>query len=593
MHHAAIRSFRTPSAAHALAATLALALAAPLPASALGLGCLFPGCWAVPHTAICPGDCNVDGAATIDELLTGVLIAQGAQSAIVCPGMDDSGDGLVTVDEIVDSVNYSLDGCPAARWLPGECDPALRPEGQAVERMQCGSLMARESRAVRNPRVVYLSTVVLRASGPAPQPDPFVFLTGGPGSHALDAVYLASLTDDFAGPIQAQRDIVIFDQRGTGTSRPALDCAEIAPPHLGYAELLTPAEEAERELDGARQCAARLTGDGVDLSAYHSAATAQDIADLMDALGYGRFNLYGLSYGTRVALTALRDLPAARIRSVVLDSAVPPQLHLVSGGAAAALEHSLERMFADCAASPACLAAYPDLETTTYALIERLNAEPLALDPTGPDGPFHVVLTGDRLLRVINFGLQSNSLIPFVPLLIDSTARGDTFLLSIALGGLAEPDPTSAGLAHAVLCNEETPFNDAAARAAAEVGVDPRLVPALTADPRGTFCPWDEPPVDPIENQPVHSDVPVLVLAGEYDSSTPPSWSQLAASTLSRSTYVEFRGFGHVVLGQDLTPSTTPCAMQVIADFIADPDQTPDRTCVDALPAPLFLAGNG
>jgi pimeloyl-ACP methyl ester carboxylesterase len=310
----------------------------------------------------------------------------------------------------------------------------------------------------------------------------------------------------------------------------------------------------------------------------------------MDALGYERFNLYGLSYGTRVALTALRDLPAARIRSVVLDSAVPPQRHLVSGGAAAALEYSLERMFADCAASPACLAAYPDLEATTSPLLARHNAPPLALAPTGPDGPFHVVLTGDRLLRLINIGLQSNSLIPFVPLLIASTARGDTFLLSIALGGLAEPDPTSVGLAHAVLCNEETPFNDAAAMAAAERGVDPRLLPAMTADPRGSSCPWDEPPVDPIENQPVHSDVPVLVLAGEYDSSTPPAWNQLAASTLSRSTYVEFRGFGHAVLGQDLTPSATPCAMQVIADFIADPAQALDRACVDALAPPVFLA---
>lgn len=583
------------------AALLAGLLAAAQPAAGLGCAAWTCGPWNLPATRcggtcnyICPGDCDGDGAATIDELLRGVGIARGDHPAAVCPAIDDAADGVVDIADLIAALRNSLDGCPAARfrytWCPRDL---LLPEGQS-QSLACGELMAPENRAARNGRIVRLRTVVLRSTNPAgARPDPFVFLTGGPGSAALDGVYLPSLTADFLAPIQATRDVVILDQRGTGRSLPSLACPEVPPRHLAFAEALTPAEEAERELHGTRACAARLVASGVDLSAYDSAAAAQDVADLMSVLGYPQANLYGLSYGSRVALTALRDLGGERIRSVILDGAVPPQVHLVTGESAAGLQATLQRVFADCAATPSCAAAYPTLETDTFALIDRLNAEPLTLAPTGPDGqPFTVVLTGDRLVQLLSLGLQSNALIPFVPLLIDDVINGDTVLLTIAVAALAEPDGVSVGLAHAVLCNEETPFNTPEVIAAVAAGVDPRLVAALAADPRGTSCPWDGATAEPIENEAVISDVPALILSGGYDPSTPPAWGELAAAGLSHGTHVELRGFGHIALGQLPSTAAAPsCAMQLIAAFLADPTQPVDRTCVDALPAPAFLGG--
>src|SRR6185369_11497659 len=126
---------------------------------------------------------------------------------------------------------------------------------------------------------------------------------------ALDTL-LPRYTSDYAAPLQSKRDIVFFDQRGSGRSQPALNCPEV----ISYRDFLgTPPTTAEQDVEIDTQiflaCHARLEREGSDLAGYSSAATAQDIGDLMTALGYERFNLYGLSYGTRVALTAMRDLP--------------------------------------------------------------------------------------------------------------------------------------------------------------------------------------------------------------------------------------------------------------------------------------------
>ena len=104
-------------------------------------------------------------------------------------------------------------------------------------------------------------------------------------------------------------------------------------------------------------------------------------------------------------------------------------------------------------------------------------------------------------------------------------------------------------------------------------------------------CPdFGLPAPNPIEAEPVHSDVPTLIFAGEYDTSTPPEWGRLAAETLPHSFYFEFRGFGHVVLSQQAAPTGPPaCAMQVMAAFLDDPDHEPDGSCVAALPPPDFV----
>jgi pimeloyl-ACP methyl ester carboxylesterase len=560
---------------------------------ALLVPCILPGASAAQiPPVVCVGDCNHDRSATIDELITGVAITTGRAPLSACFDFDPSQDGTVSIDELIGGVGNALRGCPAARYVPAACAVPL-PEGQDPADLTCGTLIVPENRAQPSPRNIEIAVAVLHATGPDPAPDPLVFLGGGPGGWVLDAA-LPTLTADIAAPIQSKRDIILLDQRGTGRSRPALDCAEEVVQRDLYAENLTPEEEVERDVPLLLACRDRLAAEGNALGAYSSAAIAADVADLMDALGYDQWNVYGLSYGTRVALTALRDVPERGIRSVVLDSVLPPQKNPTGFGPA--VERSLRLLFADCDTDPGCRNAYPNLEQTFFQLIERFNAEPVTLMPIDPssDEPFTVVITGDRIARLAGFALADASLLPFVPLLIRSVAQGDTTLLTLALGQLALPLLNSTGMTYSVLCFEDAPFVTPEILEMANRGVHPDILRAVGSDVEvieSRVCPlWGTPPPDPRENQPVFSTVPALILAGEYDVSTPPSLARLAAETLPNSFYFEFRGLGHVVLTQQVAASgAAACSLRLIAEFLDDPTREPDGACVGATPPPRFV----
>ena len=286
---------------------------------------------------ICTGDCNYDRSARVDELVTGVRIALGRQVIDGCVGFDLSGDQHITVDELLGGVRNALDGCPAARFVPAACDVKL-PDGQSAETVACGHLIAPEDRSRADGRTVRLAVAVLKATGEAPASDPFVHLSGGPGGRLLETG-MQLYTPEFAAPIQAKRDLVFFDQRGVGLSRPKLDCPEyVAAVRASYAVSATVEEETAQTMTALRACRERLVGEGVNLSAYTSAASAADLQDLMIALGYDRWNIYGISYGTRLALTAMRDTPE-HIRSVVLDSTLPVHANNVANWAANSSTH--------------------------------------------------------------------------------------------------------------------------------------------------------------------------------------------------------------------------------------------------------------
>jgi pimeloyl-ACP methyl ester carboxylesterase len=542
----------------------------------------------------CPGDCDGSQSVAIDELLMLVNTVLGNPTAPACIAGDANRDGIVGLDELVTAVNKALHGCGSqpfvATFESAPCEMPL-PGGQDPAHVSCGWLTVPENRQRPGGRTIKLAVVILAATGTDREPDPLVILSGGPGQWAIDAV-LPRFTADFAAPIQSKRDLVIFDQRGSGRSQPALNCPEVMTYRDSLAVLTTTEEDVEIDTQIFLACRDRLVKEGNDLSGYSSAATAQDIDDLMTALGYDRFNLYGLSYGTRVALTTVRDQPDDRIRSVVLDSVVPPQVDLVRTGSA--VERSFDHLIADCAADPACNSTYPNLRQATFDLIDQFNLEPLMLEPIDPatNEPFPVIISGDRLVRLAESAFQSATLIPFLPTFVVSTAGGNTALLNAALGVVAAPELYSPGVQNAVLCNEETPLIDAVRVAQERALVNPTIAHAYAfPDANMRACPqFGLPAPDPIEGEPVHSDVPALIFAGDYDPNTPSTFGRLAAETLPNSFYFEFRGFGHVVLFQQASPTGPPaCAMQVMAAFLDDPQHAPDGSCVAAIPPPHFV----
>jgi len=182
-----------------------------------------------------------------------------------------------------------------------------------------------ESRSNYTGKTIQLAVAILRSPNPQRGPDPVVFLAGGPGQGTLP---LAALVAAGYAPTLAQRDIILIDQRGTGFSQPNLSCAQ--PMQTSGKRLPFGAATNDRpafiqaQVDDLITCGNRLRAAGIDLRAYNSAENSADLEDLRRALGYGPWNLVGVSYGSRLALTAMRYRPET-IRSMVLDSAVPLQ----------------------------------------------------------------------------------------------------------------------------------------------------------------------------------------------------------------------------------------------------------------------------
>lgn len=197
------------------------------------------------------------------------------------------------------------------------------PSGYTPE---CGYLIVPENRAQVDSPPIRLHVAIFRNRSADPAPDPVVHLAGGPGSSSLDvAGYMLGQGLD---AILERRDFILFDQRGTGYSQSRLDCPEReALTSLLLDGRLSAEETQPAVLEAFQRCRERLAAQGIDLSAYHSAASAADLNDLRLALGYEKLNLYAVSYGTRLALTLMRDYPQA-VRSAVLDSAYPLQVNL-------------------------------------------------------------------------------------------------------------------------------------------------------------------------------------------------------------------------------------------------------------------------
>lgn len=280
---------------------------------------------------------------------------------------------------------------PSAHFEELPCGRLLSRE---IENARCGYLSVPENRSESATRTIRLAVAVLKATGDGPAADPLVYLTGGPGYSELYGDLDRWLS--FAAPLRTRRDLIFFDQRGVGLSRPALNCPELTAQFLArLAEPAGSAESAARAAAALEACRDVLVRSGIDLSAYSSAAVADDIVDLMHELGYREWNLFGLSYGGRMALTAMREHPDG-LRSVVLDSPVPLQVYFAAD-VPANFQRSLGLVFDACAAAAACDAAFPDLRRVALDLVDRLNASPVTVEVNDPASGHtrKVVVTGD------------------------------------------------------------------------------------------------------------------------------------------------------------------------------------------------------
>jgi len=411
--------------------------------------------------------------------------------------------------------------CPSV-ILNGDAFAGGEVDGETVE---CGVVTVPENYAEPDGRTIELFYLKLRSSSLSPAPDPLVYLAGGPGAAGHFDLSANPRLYQNLNNIRERRDIIAYDQRGTGFSNYLL-CAPFESA-LGVLQDRNKSPEIAAAIENLQQTdlgvgygalRANLCGvvtqllAGVDLSQYNSVANAQDIPQLVAALGYTEgYNLYGISYGTKLAQFALRSVPDG-IRAVILDGVTGPAIPNTMWSSLNNVSPYVE-LFKQCAADPACDAAYPNLAERFGALLEKLEATPLVFDPplvVNPpltyglppvlkqiDADFFVKMaTLNNLTR--NGGFASS-----LPLIIQAVEDGDVeFFRTSTLAAPAattQPmqtvDPVGTDLTPAFQADQplyQAPFQTLlmvaqAAAAQAELGIDSQWLAVVLGDLAARF----------------------------------------------------------------------------------------------------------
>lgn len=406
---------------------------------------------------------------------------------------------------------------------------------------RCGTLAVPENRDRPDGRKIDIFVAVLPANAATSKPDPLVILAGGPGQAASQLAPLALRLND----VRRMRDIVLIDQRGTGRSSP-LTCKAFR-----FDDDIETAFDLD-SVGKAKECLHELAAANVDLTQYTTEAWVRDVEDVRAALGHPQLNLWGGSYGTRVALAYLRRHPD-RVRSIVLDGVVPPAM-AVPRDVWPSREHALGDVLAACSASPACRDPHPDLRRTLAGLERDLGSEGRLFEVQDPrtGRPRPVTVTFDVVLAGMYAMTYAPERAALLPEIIARAAAHDFGPLYAAaqssVGGVS--DQINPALHYAVICSEDAPRVTPADRGDLERlrsrGLATKMLDVCAIWPRGTPA--------PDETAPVLSDVPALLLSGGLDPVTPPSAAAAVAATLPNSRSVVAEGYGHIVSGQACVP---------------------------------------
>jgi pimeloyl-ACP methyl ester carboxylesterase len=395
---------------------------------------------------------------------------------------------------------------------------------------------------------------------------------------SLGASIAANGTPIFAG----NRDLILVDQRGAGLSQPSLACPEFDKVGVRPAKApLSPAAIVRLDHAALQRCRSRLVKAGVHLNEYNTVQNADDIAALRTTLDYKTVDLYGGSYGSILALQIMRDHPAG-IRSVVIDAVAPPPFNEYNDTIPNAWR-SIKLVFSQCGSTASCNRRYPHLEATFNRLVARLQAHPVTLRLTAAQGhgTYPVAITGASFTEVVMEALYSASYIPLIPRLIVDTAQGRYgLLLQAAQALIVSAQSQSKGMYFSMMCADDQASSSPAkiARSARALPATIRSAVVAAVTDELTRCRiWHVASVSARNRQFFSSNIPTLLLEGEFDPRTPPSGAVAMAKHLRHSYYFLYPGLGHGVV------STGTCPGLMVAIFLEVPTHKPVSSCISEM----------
>lgn len=443
-----------------------------------------------------------------------------------------------------------------------------------------GYLEVLENRQDAKSQTIKIPVYIFKSRNPNPQKDPIIYTVGGPGATTMpSAQYMDyySYLDD--------RDFILLEQRGNYYAKPHLDCPEWS--EAMYQSNLPDFNSNENDTlfaKAALACKERLEKKGIDLDGYNTNEIAADINDLVTVLGIPEYNLLTVSYSTKIAQVLLRDYPE-RIRSVVMDSPLPLAVNYDEESVKNLLE-ALDTILSDCTLDVDCNQAYPNIKKRFFDYLEDKTNDPLIVEVKNPNSA-----------KLETFYLKGEDLISFfsnaptgdvknIPYEINKLLNHDLSALKEQLAYLFKGPGNGAGIGMrlSVWCAEEYPFVSQeivtyeTTKYPQTKGLSPEVFTSEICEI------WGVQMVSEIENQAIKSEVPVLLISGEYDEITPVKWASSMKKNLTNSHHLIFKGWKH-------TPTTNwgnQCAMNVANSFFQYPGKEPKLNCQSKINATIF-----
>lgn len=451
---------------------------------------------------------------------------------------------------------------------PASCD--LPDIVDVAPRLRCGVVRVPRDHVRPDGPTYALAVVVIASTAQPAEPDPVVYISGGPGSPLT--IYTGYQARH---PYAPDRDLILVDQRGMGRSEPRL-CPEMqgALVNAMLAVATDPTPEALAADRTAHEvCRDAIRARGIDLDSFGTAATVEDYEWVRRALGVARWNVVGESYGTTVAMTLLARHPES-VRSAVLDSLNPPDAYFTMPWSARAAS-AREAFFAAHQADGDRTAPPADLAAIYQDTIERLRRDELSvpLSPALHVPGDHVRLTSSLFEEVVGRLVYYPPFYAGLPHLIMATREGDPSPVAAALTALLTGAKRTGneGAFVAVECRDRPRWRKP--YVAGTSALDLALLP------HGVCSTWSAS--GPAPTVPRDLGVPTLVLQGQFDPNMRPEQGRQVADVIgAEARWVEFAGIGHSVRHH------SPCAQDLVAAFIAVPNRELDTACAARRPDP-------
>ena len=455
-----------------------------------------------------------------------------------------------------------------------DCRISAGPGASSIE-ARCGTLRRPLDPGGTVPGEIELRVAVVPALNLTPEPDPLLPIAGGPGQGSVE--FYTAYAWAFEA-VRRNRDILLIDQRGTGKSA-TMNCA--------FDDDLIEGEfSTEQTIEYTRECLDQLP---YDPRFFTTSVAVRDIEAVREALAYPSLNLYGVSYGSRVAQHFARRYPEST-RTIVIDGVVPPQLSL-GPEIATESQKAVDTILSRCAEDEACNERFPNIASTFARIVAELKNSPVAIQVPDPSTgrPKAVDFGSGELATAIRLLAYHPNSVALIPLLVDEAGKGNYVPLGsqFMMTMISIGDALAFGMHNAVMCTEDVPFYDPAN--IDYNGLEASYMGALQVDALQAICSvWPAGPIDEGFKTPLATDIPVLLLSGDADPITPPRYADLAAVDLENATHLIGKHQGHGQVGVGCTP-------RLIAEFIetADP-QALDASCLErSFVMPYFLDFSG